>query len=130
MMGSLLAGTDEAPGAYFYKDGVRLKSYRGMGSIDAMSSGGGSADRYFSESSKIRVAQGVSGSVVDKGSLKRYIPYLAQGTRHGLQDMGAISVNEMHESLYSGKMRIELRSPAAQREGGVHNLYSYEKRLF
>lgn len=44
--------------------------------------------------------------------------------------MGAISVSEMHGSLYNGKLRIELRSPAAQREGGVHNLYSYEKRLF
>ena len=53
-----------------------------------------------------------------------------RGRKDGDEDMGAISVQEMHESLYSGKLRIELRSPAAQREGGVHNLYSYEKRLF
>ena len=81
-------------------------------------------------SAAVKVAQGVSGAVVDKGSMKRYVPYLLQGTKHGLQDLGAISMSEMHEMLYDGRLRIELRSPAAQKEGGVHNLYSYEKRLF
>jgi len=129
MMGSLLAGTDEAPGDYFFQDGVRLKRYRGMGSIDAMQSG--SEKRYnWTGKAAVKVAQGVSGSVVDKGSLKRYIPYLLQGVRHGLQDMGAASVTEMHGMLYSGSLRLELRSPAAQREGGVHGLHTFEKRLF
>ena len=130
MMGSLLAGTEEAPGDYFYKDGVRLKRYRGMGSIDAMKSKGGSADRYFSTESTVRVAQGVSGSVVDKGSLTRYLPYLTTGMRHSLQDMGYKTLTEMWGALYEGNLRFELRTPAAQGEGGVHDLHSYQRKDF
>lgn len=133
MMGSMLAGTDEAPGEYFYQDGVRLKRYRGMGSIEAMSQG--SEKRYVWENSSansgaVKVAQGVSGAVQDKGSLLRYIPYLVTGVRHGMQDAGVKSLDETWERLYADKMRFEIRSPAAQKEGGVHGLHSYQKRLF
>jgi IMP dehydrogenase len=131
MMGSMLAGTDESPGEYFYQDGVRLKRYRGMGSLEAMSKG--SEKRYVwdtNSATAVKVAQGVSGAVQDKGTLRRYIPYLQQGVRHGLQDAGCSSVEQAREKLYADKLRFEIRSPAAQKEGSVHGLHSYQKRLF
>jgi IMP dehydrogenase len=128
MCGSLLAGTKETPGEYFFADGVRLKRYRGMGSIDAMKKG--SDDRYFGTKTTVKVAQGVCGTVQDKGPVEAYIPYLTQGVSHGMQDLGCMSVQKLHEDLYSGQLRFEIRSPAAQREGGVHGLHSFEKKLF
>jgi IMP dehydrogenase len=130
MMGSMLAGTDESPGEYFYQDGVRLKRYRGMGSLEAMNAGGEKRYVWDDAATTIKVAQGVSGAVQDKGTLTRYIPYLMQGVGHGLQDAGLKSVAEAHEKLYAEQLRFEIRSPAAQREGTVHGLHSYEKRLY
>uniref|UniRef100_A0A7S3K1W9 Inosine-5'-monophosphate dehydrogenase n=1 Tax=Aureoumbra lagunensis TaxID=44058 RepID=A0A7S3K1W9_9STRA len=123
MMGSLLAGTHESPGTYFYQDGVRLKRYRGMGSLEAMSKG--SEKRYFASTSKIKVAQGVSGTVADKGSLNQYVPYLVQGVKHGFQDIGFCSLSSLQTAVYADIVRMELRSPAAQREGGIHGLHSH-----
>jgi len=130
MMGSMLAATDESPGEYFYQDGVRLKRYRGMGSLEAMKKGGEKRYVWDDTTTVVKVAQGVSGAVQDKGTLRRYVPYLMQGVRHGLQDAGCKSVKEAQAKLYDNKLRFEIRSPSAQAEGGVHGLHSYQKRDF
>lgn len=127
MMGSLLAGTNEAPGDYFYENGVRLKRYRGMASIEAMEAGGGK--RYFADDQKIRVAQGVSGSVMDKGTIFEFLPYLIQGLKHSFQDIGQKNIPLLHKALYNHSLRFEKRSLAAQIQGGVHNLHSYTKPI-
>ncbi len=128
MLGYMLAGTKEAPGEYFYQDGVRVKRYRGMASLEAMERGGGK--RYFVEQDRIRVAQGVAGTVVDKGSILDYVPYILQGLRHALQDLGTRDLGTLHARLASGDLSFERRSPSAQVEGGVHGLHSYSEPPF
>mmetsp|Transcript_44665 Transcript_44665/g.78559 ORF Transcript_44665/g.78559 Transcript_44665/m.78559 type:complete len:94 (-) Transcript_44665:113-394(-) len=83
-----------------------------------------------SDMSTLKVAQGVSGSVQDKGSVRNYVPYIAQGVKHGMQDLGQSSVEQLRESLHNGRLRFDLRSAAAQREGGVHNLHTFERKLY
>lgn len=123
MMGSMFAGTHEAPGEYFYENGVRLKKYRGMASLEAMDAGGDK--RYFSENQNVKVAQGVSGAVVDKGSAFHLVPYLVQGLRLSFQDMGVRTIPELHKRMYEGRVRYEKRTMSAQLQGSVHGLYSY-----
>lgn len=127
MMGSLLAGTNEAPGEYFWgSNGVRLKKYRGMGSLDAMESHTASKERYFTSDSSdtIKIAQGVSATIRDRGSVFNFVPHIIRGIQHGLQDIGVKSVSALHDGLYEGKVRYERRSQSAIQEGGVHSLHS------
>eukprot|EP00193_Tetraselmis_chui_P011085 CAMPEP_0177790610 /NCGR_PEP_ID=MMETSP0491_2-20121128/23454_1 /TAXON_ID=63592 /ORGANISM="Tetraselmis chuii, Strain PLY429" /LENGTH=488 /DNA_ID=CAMNT_0019312711 /DNA_START=38 /DNA_END=1504 /DNA_ORIENTATION=+ len=126
MCGSVFAGTEEAPGDYFWLDGKRVKAYRGMGSLDAMKKG--SESRYHSDTQSLKIAQGVSGTVKDKGSVCALVPFLAQAVKQGYQDLGTSSTATAHSFLRSGKMRLEVRSGAAQAEGGVHDMNSYEKK--
>ncbi|KAG2423300.1 hypothetical protein HXX76_015449 [Chlamydomonas incerta] len=126
MCGSLFAGTTEAPGEYFMINGQRVKKYRGMGSLEAMAKG--SETRYHSDTQSLKIAQGVSGAVKDKGSIRKTVPFLAQAVRQGFQDIGANSIKVAREMLYNGAMRMEARTNAAQAEGNVHDMLAFEKR--
>lgn len=125
MMGSSLAGTSEAPGDYYFEDGQRLKRYRGLGSsayYHSNSQAAGDAGNH--------IVYGVSGAVVDQGSVHQYIPFIQQSLRHGFQDLGTRSISQLHEELYAGKLRFERRSLCAQKEGGIHDLFSFTKQLY
>jgi len=129
MVGNLLAGTQEAPGEYFYENGLRVKRYRGMASLEAMEQGG--AKRYLADAKDaVKVPQGVTGTVVDKGSLVDYLPYLMKGLQQAFQDMGYRDVPSLHHALWEGRLRMERRTPNAAAEGSVHSLQSYQVPRF
>ncbi|KAG7112486.1 hypothetical protein HYQ44_010681 [Verticillium longisporum] len=77
----------------------------------------------------VLVAQGVTGSVAHRGPISKFVPYLAAGLKHSMQDCGMQSLTELHESVADGTLRFELRTSSAQMEGNV-NMESYEKKLF
>jgi IMP dehydrogenase len=129
MMGSLLAGVEESPGEYFFQDGVQLKRYRSASASNYMEAVSSPKEKSAATSIAVSSA-GVSGSVADKGPLGRYLPFLCQSIRHGLQDMGVNSIVKMHQQMIEGELRFELRSTSAQREGGVHDLHSFSQKLF
>lgn len=136
MMGGLLAGTTESPGEYFVSsEGQLAKAYRGMGSIAVMEGKGKAGDnagtaRYFSENDKVKVAQGVAGSVIDRGSITQFVPYLVAGVQHSLQDIGVKSLDALRDGANRGQIRFEKRSASAMAEGNVHGLHSHEKKLY
>ena len=77
------------------------------------------------EEDKIYVAQGVSGTVTDRGSVLDFIPYICQGLRHAFQDLGVRGIAALHSALFSGNLRFERRSPGAQTEGNIHSLHDH-----
>lgn len=93
MLGSLLAGTEEAPGALEIYQGRQFKVYRGMGSLAAMEKG--SKDRYFQEDAKKLVPEGVEGRVAYKGALSDTIFQLLGGLRAGMGYCGTQSIDAL-----------------------------------
>jgi IMP dehydrogenase len=118
MIGSLFAGTDEAPGETILYQGRTFKAYRGMGSIGAMKSG--SADRYFQESGDEphkMVPEGIEGMVPHKGPVTTLLTQLAGGLRSG---MGLAGARNLHELARKTKMvRI---TAAGLKEGHAHDV--------
>jgi IMP dehydrogenase len=100
MIGSLFAGTDEAPGDIVHYQGRSFKTYRGMGSMGAMAQAQGSKDRYFqadvSNSDKL-VPEGIEGRVPYRGSLGANIHQLVGGLKSGMGYIGAQSIAELQE---------------------------------
>jgi IMP dehydrogenase len=96
MLGSMLAGTDEAPGEVILYQGRSYKSYRGMGSLGAMAKG--SSDRYFQESENAvdkLVPEGIEGMVGHKGPLANIIHQINGGVRSSMGYLGCATLDEM-----------------------------------
>ena len=101
MIGSMFAGTDEAPGAIIEDGGKKYKAYRGMGSVDAMKAG--SRDRYFQDgedSTKKLVPEGVVARVPYKGSVRDIIYQLVGGIRSGMGYCGAADIEALHRARF------------------------------
>ncbi|MBI4407362.1 MAG: IMP dehydrogenase [Candidatus Kerfeldbacteria bacterium] len=98
MMGGALAGTDEAPGEVIEEHGVKMKAYRGMGSLEAMQHG--SKDRYLQESvteAKKLVPEGIVGKIKYKGSVDQVVYQLLGGLRAGMGYCGVATIEELHD---------------------------------
>ena len=102
MIGSLVAGTEEAPGETILFNGRKFKSYRGMGSLEAMENG--SKDRYFQSGvveTKKLVPEGIAGRVPYKGTVQEVIYQLVGGLRSGMGYCGAANIDELHEAKFT-----------------------------
>jgi len=118
MIGSLFAGTEEAPGEVILFQGRNFKTYRGMGSIGAMKKG--SADRYAQEGSvsdSKYVPEGIEGRVAYKGTLAEMVTQLVGGLRSGMGYTGCKTIEELHE-----KAKFVRITSAGLRESHVHDV--------
>ncbi|HQC73236.1 MAG TPA: IMP dehydrogenase, partial [Candidatus Competibacteraceae bacterium] len=119
MIGSLFAGTEEAPGEVELYQGRSYKSYRGMGSIGAMTQQHGSSDRYFQEGSAVEklVPEGIEGRVPYKGSMLAIINQLMGGLRSSMGYVGCQNIAEMRT-----KPAFTRVTSAGMRESHVHDV--------
>ncbi|MBO0734902.1 MAG: IMP dehydrogenase [Methylocapsa sp.] len=118
MIGSLFAGTDESPGEVYLYQGRSFKSYRGMGSLGAMSAG--SADRYFQQDARDQlklVPEGVEGQVPYRGPVAVILHQLAGGVRAAMGYVGAAEIGD-----FQARARFLRISPASLRESHVHDV--------
>ena len=102
MVGSLVAGTEESPGDTIIFNGRKFKSYRGMGSLEAMENG--SKDRYFqtgTKETKKLVPEGIAGRVPYKGTVAEVIYQLVGGLRSGMGYCGAGSIEKLHQAKFT-----------------------------
>ena len=116
MLGSLLAGCEEAPGATEIYQGRSFKVYRGMGSLGAMACG--SKDRYFQEDAKKLVPEGVEGRVPYKGAVSDTVFQLIGGIRSGMGYCGCETIAELHE-----KAQFIRITGAGLKESHPHDIY-------
>jgi IMP dehydrogenase len=118
MVGSLLAGTDEAPGEVFLYQGRSYKAYRGMGSIGAMARG--SADRYFQQEIKDQlklVPEGIEGRVAYKGPVSAVVHQMVGGLRAGMGYTGSATIADLQTSATFRRV-----TGAGLRESHVHDV--------
>ena len=102
MIGSLVAGTEESPGDTIIFNGRKFKSYRGMGSLEAMENG--SKDRYFqsgTKETKKLVPEGIAGRVPYKGTVQEVVYQLVGGLRSGMGYCGAPSIERLHNAKFT-----------------------------
>ncbi|MDW8297595.1 MAG: IMP dehydrogenase, partial [Raineya sp.] len=118
MVGSLLAGTDESPGEVVILEGRKFKTYRGMGSLEAMEAG--SKDRYFQDAEddvKKLVPEGIVGQVPYKGTVAEVLYQLAGGLRAGMGYCGAKTIQDLQEKAQFVKI-----TAAGIRESHPHDV--------
>ena len=104
MIGSLVAGTEESPGDTIIFNGRKFKSYRGMGSLEAMEQKNGSKDRYFQGDTtdvKKLVPEGIAGRVAYKGTAQEVIYQLIGGLRSGMGYCGAATIDLLHNAKFT-----------------------------
>ena len=104
MIGSLVAGTEESPGDTIIFNGRKFKSYRGMGSLEAMEQKNGSKDRYFqgdTKDAKKLVPEGIAGRVPYKGTVQEVIYQLIGGLRSGMGYCGAATIENLHNAKFA-----------------------------